>query len=86
MGTCRLEIEIPEKILYDTKMSRGEALDFARRAVALGYYTQMGVSIGYCAQIAGMAKEDFIRYLGANQVSVFRFDSEEEFRRELENA
>lgn len=44
-------------------MSREEANQFARRAVALGYYTQSGVSIGYCAQIAGMTEEEFLEEL-----------------------
>lgn len=30
------------------------------------YYTKNGVSIGYCAQIAGMSEEEFVRYLGRN--------------------
>jgi glycine cleavage system aminomethyltransferase T len=52
--------EIPNEVLYDNKMSSRDALDFARRATALHFYTTKGVSLGYCAQIAGMDKEDFI--------------------------
>lgn len=59
---------------------------FARQAVALGYYAQNGVSIGYCAQIAEMTEEEFIKYLGENHISVFRFDDKEEFLEEMENA
>lgn len=83
---CRIAIDIPNEVLFDTKMNREEANQFARRAVALGYYTQSGVSIGYCAQIAGMTEEDFIRYLGKNQISIFHFDGKEEFMEELDNA
>ena len=43
------------------------------------YYTQSKVSLGYCAQIADMSKEEFIRYLGANGVSIFHYDDEQEF-------
>lgn len=39
-----------------------------------------------CEGIADMSKEDFIKYLGENQVSIFDFESEEEFVEELENA
>ncbi len=60
---CEVAISIPE-VLYDTRMSKNHALLFAKRAVALCYYTQNKVSLGYCAQIAGMTKEAFIRYLG----------------------
>ena len=83
---CQVAINIPNEVLFDTKMNQEEANKFARRAVALGYYTQSGVSIGYCAQIAGMTEEEFIKYLGRNQVSIFHFDHEEEFLEELKNA
>ena len=45
------------------KLSREQANQFARRYVALGFYKQNGVSIGYCSQIAGMTEEEFIKYL-----------------------
>ena len=83
---CQIAIEIPEAVLYDTRMSREETVRFARRAVALGYYSQSGVSIGYCAQIAGMTEEDFIKYLGENNISIFQFEDEKEFLEELGNA
>ncbi|MCI9169090.1 MAG: UPF0175 family protein [Dorea sp.] len=83
---CQIAINIPEAVLYDTHMSKEDAHKFARKAVALGYYTQNGVSIGYCAQIAGMTEEEFIKYLGENHISIFRFEDEDEFLEELENA
>lgn len=83
---CRVAIDIPNEVLYDTKMNQEEAKQFARQAVALRYYTQSGVSIGYCAQIAGMTEENFIRCLGKNRVSIFHFDDEQEFAEELNNA
>lgn len=83
---CMVAVNIPNEVLYDTRMSVEEASAFARRNVALGYYTQSGVSIGYCAQIAGMTEEEFMRFLGENNVSVFHFDNEAEFLEEMNNA
>lgn len=83
---CQVAINIPNEVLFDTKMNQDEAVQFAKRAVALGYYTQSGISIGYCAQIAGMSEESFIKYLGENHVSIFHFDNKEEFLEELNNA
>lgn len=83
---CQIAISIPDEVLFDTKMNKEEANRFARCAVALGYYTQSGVSIGYCAQIAGMTEEEFIKYLGHNQISIFKYDNKEEFLEELDNA
>lgn len=83
---CQVAVNILEAVLYDTRMSREEACRFAKRAVALGYYAQSGVSIGYCAQIAEMTEEEFIKYLGENRISIFQFDNKDEFLEELGNA
>ena len=83
---CQIAFEIPNEVLYDTKMTKVDALAFARKSVALQYYIQNGVSLGYCAQIAGIGKKEFIRYLGENGISIFQFDDEEEFLEELNNA
>ncbi len=83
---CQIVFSIPDEVLFDTKMTREQANQFARQAVALGYYTQSGVSIGYCSQIAGMTEEEFIKYLGQNHISIFQFDTKEEFLEELDHA
>lgn len=83
---CQIVLSIPDEVLYDTKMNKEQANQFAKQAVALGYYTQSGVSIGYCSQIAGMTEKEFIKYLGQNHISVFWFDDEKEFLEELDNA
>ena len=44
------------------------------------------VNLRRCASIANMPKEDFIKYLGKNKISIFSFESEKEFLEELENA
>ena len=83
---CTVAFDIPNEVLYDTKMSSGDTVAFVRRAAALQYYSTRGVSLGYCAQIAGMCKEDFIDFLSQNGISIFHFDDRDEFLEELENA
>lgn len=83
---CQIAISIPDEVLFDTKMSREEANRFCEMRSCVGYYTQSGVSIGYCAQIAGMTEEEFIKYLGENHISIFKYDNKEEFLEELNNA
>ncbi|MBR1796604.1 MAG: UPF0175 family protein [Clostridiales bacterium] len=83
---CHININIPNEVMYDTKMNSEQTLDFVRKAVAIRYYTNEGVSLGYCAEIAGMTKEDFIKFLGMNNVSIFQFDSEDEFLEDITNA
>lgn len=80
---CQIAINIPNEVLYGTRMNQQEANSFARKAVALCYYVQNGVSLGYCAEIAGMSKESFIRYLAENKISIFHYDNDEEFEEEL---
>ncbi len=82
----QISFTIPNEVLYDTKMNDAEAIDFAKKAVALSYYTKAGVSLGYCAEIAGMTKGDFVRYLGENHISIFQYDSEGELLEDVRNA
>ena len=83
---CQIAFEIPNEVLYDTKMSKDEALSYARKAVAMQYYIKNGISLGYCSQIAGVDKEEFVHFLSQNGVSIFRFDDKEEFVEEMNNA
>ena len=83
---CQVMINVPNEVLYDTHMNAADATAFARKMVALGYYTRNNVSIGYCAEIAGMTEEAFIIFLGQNHVDIFRFDNDEELMRDIANA
>ena len=83
---CQISMQIPEAVLYDPHMDASDALSFAKKMVALGYYTKNNVSIGYCAQIADMPEEDFIRFLGENGVSIFQYKNKDELIKELSNA
>ena len=53
-------IEIPKEILYDTKQTIEQATDFEKRATALGFYKQYGVSVKLCSQIAGITEKEFL--------------------------
>ena len=66
-------------------MTPTEATAFARQMTALGLYEHSGVSLGWCAHIAGMHIEVFLLFLGEHEGSVFRYDSEEEFLSEAAN-
>lgn len=83
---CRVTIQIPEAVLYDTQMTTKQVNDYARKLIALDYYTRHQLSIGYCAQIAEISEEDFIKLLGQNNISIFQFDDENEFLEDLKNA
>lgn len=53
---CMVRINIPNEVLYDTHMDTDAASEFAGRMTALGMYLLNNVSLGYCAQVAGMTE------------------------------
>lgn len=79
-------IRIPDEVLYDARVGEKEAAAFARQMAAFGYYVHNKVSIGYCAQIADMTEEEFILFLGKNHADIFRFESEDELIKDIDNA
>ena len=83
---CQLAIEIPEQVLYDTHMTETQSENLAKKIIAMHYYLQFHISLGYCAQIANTTEEDFIKFLGENKISIFKFDNKQEFSDELKNA
>ncbi len=83
---CQLAIEIPEQVLYDTHMTESQSENLAKKIIAMHYYLQFHISLGYCAQIANTTEEDFIKFLGENKKSIFKFDNKQEFSDELKNA
>ena len=82
----QLVIRIPEAVLFDTHMTESQSEEFAKKVIAMHYYLHFHISLGYCTQIAEISEEDFIKYLGENQISVFQFDDKKEFCDELKNA
>lgn len=83
---CKLMLDVPEEIFIDLHESEEEFMKYVKRTIALDLYKNKKVSLGYCASVADMSKEDFIKFLGVNEVSLFLFSSDEEFLEELVNA
>ena len=59
---------------------------YTQKVLAMDLYEKHHISLGHGAQLAGMAEEDFIYELGKAGISIFSFDSDEQFREELKNA
>ena len=83
---CQIVVDIPNEVMFDTHMNTKEATAMAKRMLALGLYTQRSVSLGYCAKVADMTEEEFIRFLGKYKISIFQFDDEAELLRDIANA
>lgn len=80
---CVVSINVPEEVLLDLHKDKNDFADYIKKILAVDLYKNKKVSLGYCASVAEMSKEDFIQYLGANGISIFSFASENEFLEEL---
>ena len=83
---CVVSINVPEEILLDLHENEDDFAAYMKCMLAVDLYKNKKVSLGYCASIADMTKEDFIKYLGKNEISIFSFEDEKEFLEELANA
>lgn len=83
---CVISINVPEEILLDLHENKDDFTAYMKCMLAVDLYKNRKVSLGYCADIADMAKEDFVKYLGRNGISIFSFESKKEFLEEIENA
>ena len=83
---CQVLVNVPNEVLFDTHMTSTDAATFAGKMVALGYYVHNKVSIGYCAEIAGVTEEEFITFLGQNNIDIFRYEDKDELMRDVANA
>ena len=78
--------DLQDNQIYGEPQGRKTVIKKNCELEALSCYFQNKASLGACAQIADMSKEEFIGYLGANGISIFQFDDEREFVEEMNNA
>ena len=83
---CVVSINVPEEILLDLHEDKNDFAEYIKRMLALDLYKNKKVSLGYCASVAEMSKEEFVRFLGMNGISIFSFETDDEFMEELANA
>lgn len=83
---CMVALEVPEEILLDLHEDKYMFTEYVKHKIAIDLYKERKVSLGYCAELAGMSKEEFVQLLGKNDISIFSFDSDKEFLEEIENA
>lgn len=81
-----VSVPIPDEVLFDAHLSKRKSEAYVRQAAALFYYTKLGISLGYCADIADMNKTDFIKLLSENGISIFEFENEDELSEDIANA
>lgn len=78
-----LTIDLPEEVLSFLHQSPLDAEKDARLAIAIEWYRRGAISQGRAAEIAGVARADFIDELAARKIDVIQVDLDE-LRREIE--
>lgn len=78
-----LNIYIPEEIIFVLKKDKKALEKDVSKLLALKLYSEKKLSLGKCAELTGMSKNDFVNYLGENGIDIYRY-TEEEFRKEIE--
>jgi predicted HTH domain antitoxin len=81
-----IQFDMPKEILSKVAMSPDAFMRYAKGLVAVDLYRSKGVSLGYCAQVAGLRLEAFMVLLGEYKVSIFNFGDAEEFIDDSKNA
>jgi len=80
-------IELPEEVLLSLRTDENEFIDEMKKTMAVKYYTIKKLSIGQSAELADMSEEDFIKLIGKEKISIFRFDNiEDELKEDIKNA
>jgi len=82
----QITLNVPQEILFDLRTTESSFSNYAKSFIAMDLYKNKNVSLGYCAQMAELTKEDFVKLLGINGISIFEFDGEKEFLEEADNA
>ena len=84
--SIKKEIELPEEILLSLSLDENEIIEEMKRTLAVKYFKERKLSIGQSAEFAEMIEEDFIKYLGIQNISIFNIDDLDQLKKDLGNA
>ena len=79
-------ITLPQEIVLSLRESSENIVKDMKMTVAVKYYKENKLSLGQCAELAEMSKEDFIQLLSSYKISIFNFDNDEELLGDIKNA
>ncbi|SOC41146.1 UPF0175 family protein [Salinicoccus kekensis] len=82
----KTKITIPEDIVLSLRTSDEDIVKDMKQTLAVKYYKERKLSLGQCAELAEMPKEDFIKLLSSNEISIFNFEDDEELLEDIRNA
>ncbi|NSW89183.1 MAG: UPF0175 family protein [Firmicutes bacterium] len=77
MEKIKIEIDIPQDVIISVNKSTKEFSEDIKKVMAVELYSTSKLSLGKSARLAGLCKEDFIKYLSDKGKSLFNWDEEE---------
>lgn len=79
-------VTFPQEILLSLRESSENVVKDMKKTVAVKYYKEEKLSLGQCAELAELSKNDFIQLLSTYKISIFNFENDEELLGDIENA
>ena len=79
-------ISYPDDLPQALKQTDEETVKTIKKFSAIKLYEVGKLSIGQSAKLAEMNVEDFLKFMGENKISLFKFNSVEELKKDIENA
>ena len=84
--STNVNIVIPSEIMLTLRESNEElALDMKRWS-ALKLFSDRKLSIGQSAEFAEMSEEEFVKYLGENNITIFPYKNYDDLLEDVNNA
>lgn len=83
---CTVAVRIPDEVFLHVNKTQAEIGLYMKQLYAVDLYKRREVSLGYCAALAEMTKEEFVIFLSEFGVSIFSYESDEELMNEFQNA
>ncbi len=77
MRTIQITINVPEEILVNLGIEKGEFEVETRLGLATQLFLKRGISLGKAAQVAEITRLDFADYLHRNRIDTFGYEDGE---------
>ena len=70
---CVVSVKVPNEVILDLHETRTDFSKYIKSMIAVDLYKNKKVSLGYCAEVAEMTKEEFVKYLGQNGIYIVQY-------------
>jgi len=77
MNSLALTLPVEKEILFTLRKNEEIFISEAKKILALSYFKSQQLSLGLAAKLADMTKDDFIQFLGRNQVDIYQYTDQE---------